>query len=209
MSEQPSVKIILCGLICGTKNLLKFQTLSDPLQGSRLNYAMDGNKEQSIDGLLELVDKHQTSDSCRAYQCIKTLVTAANKSSNVKEKLLQDAEKWQWAVNWLREKMDQDGGENGGVASSVTSGIGSGSASDNIWSTDASNEDSLTRTFHRTTSAIVTLEEANAILAEFDQPASSGAGDEAEQPKDRSALMETDESKAGGGHCDEDEAMKD
>ena len=34
----------------------------------------------------------------------------------------------------------------------------------------ASNEDSLSRTFHRTTSAVVTLAEANAILAEFDTP---------------------------------------
>ena len=39
----------------------------------------------------------------------------------------------------------------------------------------ASNEDSLSRTFHRTTSAVVTLAEANAILAEFDSPMEEGA----------------------------------
>ena len=49
-------------------------------------------------------------------------------------------------------------------------------ASDNHSGFDAaSNEDSLTRTFHRTTSAVVTLAEANAILAEFDTPMEDGS----------------------------------
>merc|ERR1712004_224477 len=103
--------------------------------------------------------KQQSTDSCRAYQCIKTLVAATNKSSNVKEKLILDSEKWQWAVNWLKLKMDN---QFSAAASSSTS---------SNWESTASNEDSLSRNFHRTTSAVLTLQEANSILADFEAPA--------------------------------------
>merc|ERR1712217_763310 len=80
----------------------------------------------------------------------KCLVTASSKAATVKEKLIQDPTKWQHAVNWLKSKMSE---------SSYWS-----PSSDSI----ISNEDSSTRTFQRTTSAQVTLDEANAMLAEFD-----------------------------------------
>merc|ERR1719415_267347 len=74
--------------------------------------------------------------------------------------------------------------------SSSTSSLSNNTKSGNdLWgSNSTSNEDSLTRTFHRTTSAVVTLEEANAILAEFSEPSSSS--NETTEPL---VLMETDE----------------
>ena len=164
--------------------IFTFQILPDPLQQERLTFVIDGDTTLKSDGLLTLIKNNQSSDTCRSYQCIKILVNAANKSHAVKDKLLDDSDRWQWAVNWLKNKMGT------GNDSSVTS-----STSSNYWNTSSSlspsttsdvvsNEDPTTRTFHRTTSALLTLEDANAILAEFDRP-----GDES---------MDT-------GHHDEDE----
>ena len=104
----------------------------------------------SGEGLLDLISSCQNTDSCRAYQAVKCLVSASSKSLAVKEKLLQDPTKWQHCVNWLKSKMSE---------------------SSSYWSTTdslVSNEDSSTRTFQRTTSAQVTLDEAKAIFADFD-----------------------------------------
>ena len=111
---------------------------------------IEGPGHLGYDGLINLVQNSQNSDSCRAYQAVKCLVTASSKAPAVKEKLIQDPAKWQHAVNWLKSKMSE---------SSYWS-----PSSDSI----ISNEDSSTRTFQRTTSAQVTLDEANAMLAEFD-----------------------------------------
>ena len=111
---------------------------------------IEGPGHLGYDGLINLVQNCQNSDSCRAYQAVKCLVTASSKAPTVKEKLIQDPAKWQHAVNWLKSKMSE---------SSYWS-----PSSDSI----ISNEDSSTRTFQRTTSAQVTLDEANAMLAEFD-----------------------------------------
>ncbi len=127
-----------------------------------------GCQQPKAEGLLKLIDQQHTSDSCRTYQCIKTLVSAANKSSLVKDKLLQDPGKWQWAVNWLKEKMDEENNEKQGAA--ATSLISTAANDPHLGFDSASNEDSLSRNFQRTTSAVVTLAEANAILAEFDLP---------------------------------------
>ena len=160
--------------------------MEDPLQKSRLDYIIDdceievGDKSkdgeitesQKVHGLLALVKNNQISDSRRSYQCIKTLVTAANKSIVVKEKLLRDPEKWQWAVNWLKDKMSQgslQGNRNTDGSSTTDNSNYWNSSSDGLGSMDVySNDDATsTRTFHRTTSAQVILEEANALLAEF------------------------------------------
>ena len=127
------------------------QCISDPLQNDRLTLVID-------DGLLNLINSCQTSDSCRAYQAVKCLVTASSKSPMVRERLIQDPNKWQHAVNWLKSKMASDSS-----SSSTTSSYWTPS-SDSI----LSNEDSTTRTFQRTTSAQVTLDEAKAMLADFD-----------------------------------------
>ena len=176
-----------------------FQIMEDPLQGRRLECLIDDcevavngagkdsdfAESNKVHGLLALVKNNQISDSRRSYQCIKTLVNAANKSAAVKEKLLRDPEKWQWAVNWLKEKMSQ-GMLNTGNTDVSTAAENSNywtSASDEIGALDVlSNEDATsTRTFHRTTSAQVILEEANALLAEF--------GDGSMADNDNSVLM--------------------
>ena len=112
---------------------------------------IDG-RDDGVDGLLTLVNSCQSSDSCRAYQAVKVLVTASNKCPAVRERLIQDPTRWQHAVNWLKSKMSES-------VSSYWS-----PSSDSI----LSNEDSTTRTFQRTTSAQVTLDEAKAMLADFD-----------------------------------------
>ena len=157
--------------------------MDDPHQSQRIDLAVYGNKEVHMEGLLSLIDQQHTSDSCRAYQCIKTLVAAANKSKHIKNKLLEDPGKWQWAVNWLKDKMDED--ERGGTINVPTAAEAS---------SFESNEDSLSRTFQRTTSAVVTLAEANAILAGFDDMTSASSG-----------RIDMDQSK----RLDEDEEMPD
>ena len=97
-------------------------------------------------------------DSCRAYQAVKCLVTASSKCPSVslenllnlhflktfllqvRDHLILQPTKWQWAVNWLKSKMTE--------SSSYWS-----PGSDNV----LSNEESSTRTFHRTTSAQVNI----------------------------------------------------
>ena len=134
------------------------QSICDPLQNDRLELVIDGSPDGEggaggVAGLLPLVSSCHSSDSCRAYQAVKCLVTAASKSPAVRERLLADPAKWQHAVNWLKSKMAD-------------------SSSSSYWtpSSDSvlSNEDSSTRTFQRTTSAQVTLDEAKAMLADFD-----------------------------------------
>ena len=161
--------------------------MEDPLQMSRLDYIIDdceievgdkskegeGTESHKVHGLLALVKTNQISDSRRSYQCIKTLVSAANKSFVVKEKLLRDPEKWQWAVNWLKDRMSQGiihGNSNTDASSAIDNSNYWSSASDGMGSLDViSNDDATsTRIFHRTTSAQVILEEANALLAEFE-----------------------------------------
>ena len=97
---------------------------------------------------------------------MKFLVSLANRLQIAKDYLLQSPCKWQWSVNWLKQKIEQS-----------------------YWSphADLSNENSNTRIFQRTTSAQVnifvvclffillifgwykvTLEEATALLTEFE-----------------------------------------
>ena len=163
--------------------------LSDPLQSKRIEYVIDGDKETELDGLLTLVDKQQSSDSCRAYQCIKTLVAAANKSINVKDKLILDPEKWQWAVNWLKEKIDQDHTSSGND-SSINLVTSTAVVNNSAWDS-TSNEDNLSRNFHRTTSAVLTLQEANSILDDLDPPLETTSSSTASI--DKNSRMEVDE----------------
>ena len=187
-----------------------FQVMEDPLQKSRLDYIIDdceievGDKSKEGDvteslkvyGLLALVKNNQISDSRRSYQCIKTLVTAANKSLVVKEKLLRDPEKWQWAVNWLKDKMSQGNSHSSGNSDASCATDNSNywnSATDGLGSLDViSNDDATsTRIFHRTTSAQVILEEANALLAEF--------GDTSMNENENSPSMSSNSSKNSSG----------
>ncbi|PIK60877.1 hypothetical protein BSL78_02193 [Apostichopus japonicus] len=90
-----------------------------------------------------IIKKSTTTDSTRCYQCIKFLVLLANKCPTAKDYLMSIAPKWQWSVQWLKEKM-----------------------SDHCWSssTNQSNESTQGKSFQRTMSAQDTLEEATALL---------------------------------------------
>jgi len=101
--------------------LLEMLVLDDPLQQDRLQFIIDGDEGLGIDGLLTLVKNNQNTDSRRSYQCIKTLVNAANKSQAVKERLLRDPDRWQWSVNWLKDKMGS-AQQSGGSAADASGG---------------------------------------------------------------------------------------
>lgn len=94
-----------------------------------------------------VIKTSNTADSRRAYQCIKFLVQLANKCPQAKDYLLQNSSRWQWAVQWLKRKMNE-----------------------HYWAphTSSSNEYSSSRTFQRTSSAADTLAEATALLTELE-----------------------------------------
>jgi len=177
--------------------LLELLILEDSPQNDRVKYIIEGSSP--IDGLLALVKNNQNSDSCRAYQCMKTLVNASNRSPMVKEYLLKDPERWQWSVDWLRSKMTTTG------SSGYNSYWNSGKADSSAATADSSisNEDSSTRTFQRTTSAQVTLDEADAILAEF----GSKVTEDKESPKQGQNV--SSEEMDTGGNEEEDAEMPD
>ncbi|KAG0716387.1 Ubiquitin carboxyl-terminal hydrolase 24 [Chionoecetes opilio] len=87
--------------------------------------------------------------SRRAYQCIKLVVALSARCPVARDHLTSTQARWQWAVEWLREKMD----DHSAALSAATS---------------ISNEDSTTKNFQRTTSAQLTLEEATALLSEME-----------------------------------------
>ncbi|KAJ7330598.1 Ubiquitin carboxyl-terminal hydrolase 24 [Desmophyllum pertusum] len=123
--------------------LLDLLMVEDPLQLLRIKCVAD---EQG-DGVLAVIKTSNTADSRRAYQCIKFLVQLANKCPQAKDFLLQNSSRWQWAVQWLKRKMNE-----------------------HYWAphTSSSNEYSSSRTFQRTSSAADTLAEATALLTELE-----------------------------------------
>ena len=54
-----------------------------------------------------VIHQSHQSDSSRSYQCIKFLVSLANKCCLAKDYLMQSTTKWQWAVNWLKKKVNR------------------------------------------------------------------------------------------------------
>lgn len=111
---------------------------------------VDGGSDGQVDGLLHLVKECQTSDMSRSYQCIKTLVGASHKSAAVKDRLLQDADRWEWAVNWLKDKMAANSASNAGsTATDMSSWLGGGHSGGSLLGNDdmggMSNETSATR----------------------------------------------------------------
>ena len=55
--------------------------IEDPLQSARLGLALDGYKDNDVtySGLLSIVRQNQSSDAKKSYQCVKFIVTLANK----------------------------------------------------------------------------------------------------------------------------------
>ncbi|KAA0708793.1 Ubiquitin carboxyl-terminal hydrolase 24 [Triplophysa tibetana] len=131
--------------------LLEILMIEDPLQSQRLKYAFETEK-----GLLALMHQSNNVDSSRCYQCVKFLVTLAQKCSPAKEYFKELSGHWSWAVQWLQKKM-----------------------SEHYWTpqSNVSNETSTAKTFQRTISAQDTLAYATALLNEKDQSGSSNGSD--------------------------------
>ena len=135
-----------------------------------------------------VIKTSNTADSRRAYQCIKFLVQLANKCPQAKDYLLQNSSRWQWAVQWLKRKMNE-----------------------HYWAphTSSSNEYSSSRTFQRTSSAADTLAEATALLTELEAKDAEGStNDDAGSSEALTLLTELDgkdgeESTSGGNNSEE------
>uniref|UniRef100_A0A673MZ36 Ubiquitin carboxyl-terminal hydrolase 24 n=1 Tax=Sinocyclocheilus rhinocerous TaxID=307959 RepID=A0A673MZ36_9TELE len=131
--------------------LLEILMIEDPLQSQRLKYAFESEK-----GLLALMHQSNNVDSSRCYQCVKFLVTLAQKCSPAKDYFKELSGHWSWAVQWLQKKM-----------------------SEHYWTpqSNVSNETSTAKTFQRTISAQDTLAYATALLNEKEQSGSSNGSD--------------------------------
>ncbi|KAG1964608.1 ubiquitin carboxyl-terminal hydrolase [Pimephales promelas] len=131
--------------------LLEILMVEDPLQSQRLKYAFESEK-----GLLALMHQSNNVDSSRCYQCVKFLVTLAQKCSPAKDYFKELSGHWSWAVQWLQKKM-----------------------SEHYWTpqSNVSNETSTAKTFQRTISAQDTLAYATALLNEKEQSGSSNGSD--------------------------------
>uniref|UniRef100_A0A8C1L048 Ubiquitin carboxyl-terminal hydrolase 24 n=1 Tax=Cyprinus carpio TaxID=7962 RepID=A0A8C1L048_CYPCA len=123
----------------------------DPLQSQRLKYAFESEK-----GLLALMHQSNNVDSSRCYQCVKFLVTLAQKCSPAKDYFKELSGQWSWGVRGLQKKM-----------------------SEHYWTpqSNVSNETSTAKTFQRTISAQDTLAYATALLNEKEQSGSSNGSD--------------------------------
>ncbi|MBN3302267.1 UBP24 hydrolase, partial [Amia calva] len=131
--------------------LLEILVVEDPLQSQRLKYAFESEK-----GLLALMHQSNNVDSSRCYQCVKFLVTLAQKCPAAKDYFKEHSSHWSWAVQWLQKKM-----------------------SEHYWTpqSNVSNETSTAKTFQRTISAQDTLAYATALLNEKEQSGSSNGSD--------------------------------
>uniref|UniRef100_A0A3B4FPJ8 Ubiquitin carboxyl-terminal hydrolase 24 n=1 Tax=Pundamilia nyererei TaxID=303518 RepID=A0A3B4FPJ8_9CICH len=131
--------------------LQELLVMEDPLQSQRLKYAFESEK-----GLLALMQQSNNVDSRRCYQCVKFLVTLAQKCPQAKDYFKDLSGTWSWAVQWLQKKMTE-----------------------HYWTpqSNVSNETSTNKTFQRTISAQDTLAYATALLNEKEQSGSSNGSD--------------------------------
>uniref|UniRef100_A0A8D0AJU7 Ubiquitin carboxyl-terminal hydrolase 24 n=1 Tax=Sander lucioperca TaxID=283035 RepID=A0A8D0AJU7_SANLU len=131
--------------------LQELLVMEEPLQTQRLKYAFESEK-----GLLALMHQSNNVDSRRCYQCVKFLVTLAQKCAPAKDYFKDLSGHWSWAVQWLQKKMTE-----------------------HYWTpqSNVSNETSTNKTFQRTISAQDTLAYATALLNEKEQSGSSNGSD--------------------------------
>ncbi|NXX59071.1 UBP24 hydrolase, partial [Scopus umbretta] len=106
------------------------QVIEDPLQVERIKFAFE-----TENGLI-LMHHSNHVDSSRCYQCVKFLVTLAQKCPTAKDYFKENSHHWSWAVQWLQKKM-----------------------SEHYWApqSNVSNETSTAKTFQRTISAQVCI----------------------------------------------------
>ncbi|KAF3835080.1 hypothetical protein F7725_027638 [Dissostichus mawsoni] len=124
--------------------LQELLVMEDPLQTQRLKYAFESEK-----GLLALMHQSNNVDSRRCYQCVKFLVTLAQKCAPAKDYFKDLSGHWSWAMT------------------------------EHYWTpqSNVSNETSTNKTFQRTISAQDTLAYATALLNEKEQSGSSNGSD--------------------------------
>ncbi|TKS74904.1 Ubiquitin carboxyl-terminal hydrolase 24 [Collichthys lucidus] len=124
--------------------LQELLVMEDPLQAQRLKYAFESEK-----GLLALMHQSNNVDSRRCYQCVKFLVTLAQKCAPAKDYFKDLSGHWSWAMT------------------------------EHYWTpqSNVSNETSTNKTFQRTISAQDTLAYATALLNEKEQSGSSNGSD--------------------------------
>lgn len=138
--------------------------IEDQLQLTRFRLAIDGYRDSNtfFNGLLSIIRQNQSSDAKKSYQCVKFIVTLANKCQTCKDYLLKTASNWEWSVNWLKTKMSDSASSSSTISSGYNVTWGS--------TKFQSNEDTEIRTFQRTKSAQRTLDDATALLksTEFD-----------------------------------------
>lgn len=94
-----------------------------------------------------MVGVNKDCDSRRAYQCIKLVVALSARCPVARDHLTRTQARWQWSVEWLREKMDDH-------SATLSAAMG------------LSNEDSNTKNFQRTTSAQVSSVVLNEAMNE-------------------------------------------
>ncbi|CDQ73523.1 unnamed protein product [Oncorhynchus mykiss] len=140
--------------------LQELLVVEDPLQTQRLKYAFESEK-----GLLALMHQSNNVDSSRCYQCVKFLVTLAQKCAPAKDYFKDLSGHWSWAVQWLQKK-----------ASIKHTQF---QMSEHYWTpqSNVSNETSTAKTFQRTISAQDTLAYATALLNEKEPSGSSNGSD--------------------------------
>eukprot|EP00731_Ephydatia_muelleri_P019119 Em0011g1159a len=138
------------------KVLTDILVMKDLLQQKRISFAITGGKYQPNIAIFSTMRASSGTGTAlgaigepkRAYQVVKFLVGLANKTKPARDYLLEHCSEWQWAVPWLRKKLQ---------------------SAEYSWPYPSlSNESSSTRTFQRTVSAQDTLEEANALLNELE-----------------------------------------
>ncbi|KAH0519789.1 Ubiquitin carboxyl-terminal hydrolase 24, partial [Microtus ochrogaster] len=127
------------------------KVIEDPIQVERIKFVFE-----TENGLLALMHHSNHVDSSRCYQCVKFLVTLAQKCPAAKEYFKENSHHWSWAVQWLQKKM-----------------------SEHYWTpqSNVSNETSTGKTFQRTISAQDTLAYATALLNEKEQSGSSNGSE--------------------------------
>ncbi|EPY84563.1 hypothetical protein CB1_000466001 [Camelus ferus] len=136
------------------------KVIEDPIQVERVKFVFE-----TENGLLgkyscligkSLMHHSNHVDSSRCYQCVKFLVTLAQKCPAAKEYFKENSHHWSWAVQWLQKKM-----------------------SEHYWTpqSNVSNETSTGKTFQRTISAQDTLAYATALLNEKEQSGSSNGSE--------------------------------
>ncbi|EDV23143.1 uncharacterized protein TRIADDRAFT_27581 [Trichoplax adhaerens] len=123
--------------------LTRLTLLDDSLKVKRFKTIVDGPENN---GLLATIKSNYQTDSRRAYQCIKFLVSMANKDEILRKHLIENTNRWHWAVQWLKKKMSESWTSQSAV----------------------SNESSTSKVLQRTISAQDTLAEATALLSQIE-----------------------------------------